>query len=138
MSKTHGDSMLLINASWQGHPSFKMIPVTKDCPYTECLWDPANKLFVVVSTIKKTSLHMLPKLDQMGDPEVLKTGKRPNGKVLKEQRVSLETYQEYYVENADDAKALIEMFATNADTFGYEEIMSKDVQENAEKVSLIQ
>lgn len=88
-------------------------------------------------TLSYPILFVLPKLDQMGDPEVLKTGKRPNGKVLKEQRVSLETYQEYYVENADDAKAIIELFATNADTFGYEAIMSKDIEENTEKTSLI-
>jgi len=116
-------SMLLINSTWQDMPSFKMIPINEACPYTECLYDPTSKVFVVISKMTKTSLHMLPKLDEMGDPMVLKTGKRANGKVIKESRVTLETFLEYYIEEREDTLALINMFAVNADTFKYMPIL---------------
>ena len=120
MSKTNVEaSMLLIKSTWQDKPSFKMIPVTETCPYVECLYDPVSKVFVAISKTQKTSLHMLPKLDDHGDPMVLKTGKRSNGKVIKESRVSLETFQEYYIEDKDDTIGMINLFAINALTFKY-------------------
>lgn len=130
MSKASQEaSMLLINSTWQDKPSFKMIPITENCPYTECLYDPMSKVFVVISKITKTSLHMLPKLDEQGDPMVLKTGKRPNGKVIKESRTTLETFLEYYVEDREDTVAIINMFAINADTFEYIAVLDSKQEE---------
>ena len=136
MSNKIEASMLLVNASWKGHNSFKMIPITSQCPYTECLYDPASKIFVIVGKDKKTGLHMLPKLDEMGDPQVLKTALRPNGKNIKEQRVTLETWQEYYIEDLNDAKDIIKMFAINAGDFDYEKFIDAKI-EIKEKSSLI-
>ena len=118
-------SMLLISTTWQDEPSFKMIPVSESCPYVECLFDPGSKTFVIISKTIKTSFHMMPKLDDMGDPTVLKTGKRPNGKVIKEQRVSLDTFQEHYVADMEDAKAIIKIFAVNEADFDYGTIVDK-------------
>ena len=130
MSKTNVEaSMLLINSTWQDKPSFKMIPINESCPYTECLYDPTSKVFVVISKITKTSLHMLPRLDDAGDPMVLKMGKRPNGKIIKETRNTLETFLEYYIEDREDTLALINMFAMNADSFKYMPILDAKVKE---------
>lgn len=130
MPKIIEPSMLLITATWQGHPSFKMIPVSKDCPYTECLFDSTGKICVVITKDTKTSLHMMPKLDDNGDPQQLKVSKRPNGKTVKESRVSLLTNWEHYIDNMDDVETLIKMFAVNADSFEYKKIL------NAPKVEM--
>ena len=137
MSKTIEPSMLLVTATWQGHPVFKMIPITKECPYTECLFDPTSKVFVIITKTTKTSLHMLPKLDDNGDPQTLKTAQRSNGKTVKESRVSLTTFQEHYIDNMEDAKALIEMFAVNKDTFKYQPILDKPKQQMETPSALI-
>ena len=79
--------------------------------------------------ITKTSLHMLPKLDEQGDPMVLKTGKRPNGKVIKESRTTLETFLEYYVEDREDTETIIKMFAMNAETFNYAAVLDSSLEE---------
>jgi len=137
MSNKINPSMMLISATWQGFPAFKLIPVTEDCPYTECLFDPTSKVFVVITKTTKTSLHMLPKLDDNGDPQTLKAAPRANGKTVKESRVSLTTFQEHYIDNMIDAKALIQMFAVNQDTFEYQPILDKEKQKMDTPSSLI-
>jgi hypothetical protein len=84
MSSNIGGNMLLVKSSWNEDQTFRMIPLSMDCPYVECIWDPGTKVFVVISRITKTTLHMLPKLDDNGDPAPLKT-KRPNGRSVKEE-----------------------------------------------------
>jgi hypothetical protein len=116
--------MMLVNSGWQGVESFRLMPITENCPYVECIFDPTNKLLVVISKIKKNGMHMLPRLDEMGDPIFLKVGKRNNGKVVKEERKVLETFQEYYIEEISDIEYFIEHFAVNSDKFDYKKIMT--------------
>ena len=58
MNKT----MMLVQATWQESQTFRMIPTSSDCPYVECIFDPGTKVFVIISKIKKVTLHMLPKI----------------------------------------------------------------------------
>jgi hypothetical protein len=112
MSKVNGGNMFVVKSSWNEGETFRLIPVTDDCPYVECIFDPATKVFVIISKISKTTLHMLPKLDENGDPSPLKT-KRANGRTVKEERKTIETFQEYYIEDVDAIKSLVEFFALN-------------------------
>ena len=57
---------MLVESTWQDTITFKMIPLSNDCPYVECIFDPSSKVFVIISKVTKTSLHMLPKLDEYG------------------------------------------------------------------------
>jgi hypothetical protein len=101
-----------------------MIPVADSCPYVECIFDPDTKVFVVISKIAKQSLHMLPKLDDNGDPMAVKS-KRPNGRNFREERHRIEVFQEFYVEDATAMNALISMFAVNADSFDYKTFLGE-------------
>ena len=112
MSKINGGNMYVVKSSWNEGETFRLIPVSEDCPYVECIFDPATKVFVIISKLSKTTLHMLPKLDENGDPSALKT-KRANGRTVKEERKTIETFQEYYVEDIDAIKSLVEFFAIN-------------------------
>ena len=58
--------MMLVQATWQEQQTFRMIPINDACPYVECIFDPGTKVFVIISKIKKTTLHMLPKLYEYG------------------------------------------------------------------------
>jgi|31_taG_2_1085359.scaffolds.fasta_scaffold01431_4 hypothetical protein len=127
MSKEIGKNMMIVSVTWNGEPSFKLIPVSEDCPYVECIFDPATKVFVVISTKTKNTFHMLPKLDDNGDPQFLKVGKRRNGKDFKEERRNIETFQEYYLEDLKDAEDIIKTFAVNSSNFDYKTILEKPI-----------
>jgi len=102
--------MMLVESSWQDTKTFKMIPISNDCPYVECIFDPSSKVFVIISKVTKTSLHMLPKLDEYG--------KAISGnKGAKQDRRSIDTFQEYYIEDVNTIKEVTEYFAINAKKF---------------------
>lgn len=124
MNNSIGENMLIVKSSWNDGETFRLLPLTNDCPYVECIWDPSTKVFVIISRITKTTLHMLPKLDDNGDPAPLKT-KRANGRMVKEERKTIETFQEFYVEDADAVEKIVSLFAVNASTFDYKSYMTK-------------
>jgi len=117
-------TMMLVQSSWQEKQTFRMIPIADSCPYVECIMDPETKVFVVISKITKQSLHMLPRMDDNGDPMFTKTT-RPNGRQIKEERHKIEVFQEFYIEDKIAIKDLIHLFAVNAKTFDYEAFMIK-------------
>jgi hypothetical protein len=110
--------MMIVQATWNETQTFRLIPIATECPYVECIFDPATKVFVIISKITKQSLHMLPKMDENGDPVACKV-KRPNGRNFKEERNKIEVFQEYYVEDRIAIEDLINLFAINASTFDY-------------------
>jgi len=114
--------MILVKSTWNEKQTFRTVPVSNDCPYVECIWDPEQKVFVVISRVTKTTLHMLPRLDDNGDPVILNNGKkRANGRFLKEERKSIETFQEYYVEDKDAMMYIINSMCVNAKDFNLKE-----------------
>lgn len=109
MTNTYGNNMLLISSLFKGDDSFSMIPVTDDCPYAEILFDPSNKLLVVISKLKKQVLHMVPRLDESGNPMKDKLQK------FKEQRIQIETFNEIYIMKKEEIINFISNFAVNKD-----------------------
>jgi len=110
--------MMLVESTWQDTKTFKMIPVSNDCPYVECIFDPSSKVLVVIGKTTKTSLHMLPKLDEYGKAI---SGNRG----AKQERRSIDTFQEYYIEEEKDIKELVKMFAVNASKFDIAKFLEK-------------
>jgi hypothetical protein len=115
-------SMMLVQATWQDKQTFRLIPISDSCPYVECIFDPGTKVFVIISKIKRTSLQMLPKLDEYGQPIAGSKGHR-------EERHKLEVFQEFYIEDKIAVKDLLHLFAINAKTFDYEAFMSEKEEE---------
>ena len=110
------NTMMLVQATWQENQTFRMIPISESCPYVECIFDPGTKVFVIISKIKRTSLQMLPKLDEYGQPIAGNKGHR-------EERHKLEVFQEFYIEDKIAVKDLLHLFAINAKTFDFEAFM---------------
>jgi hypothetical protein len=110
------NTMMLVQSTWNEKQTFRMIPVTESCPYVECIYDPDTKVFVIISKTKKTTLHMLPKLDEYGQPV---TG----AKGMKQERHKLEVFQEFYLEDMSAMEELIKHFAINK-MFDYKKFMS--------------
>jgi len=119
--------MMLVQATWNEQQTFRMIPIAESCPYVECIYDPGTKVFVVISKITKNTLHMLPKLDEYGQAV---TG----AKGMKQDRHKIEVFQEFYVEDHNAMKELVDMFAINNSTFDYNKFVSSvEIAEVAEE-----
>ena len=116
--------MLLIQSDWNEDKTFKLLLLTIDCPYIEGIFDPSNNVLVMISRVSMSKLHMLPKLDDNGDPAPLKVP-RKNGRTVKEERKTVETFQEFYIDNAEAIDAIIDIFAVNKDKFDYKKFIKK-------------
>lgn len=131
-------TMMLVTSPWNGKKAFKAIPVHKDCPYTEFLFDSDSKILVVITTTIKDNLHVVPRLDENGDPVKTK-GPRLNGKTYKEARIQIETFTEHYITEKEDMEALINMHTVNAGTFEWKQFLNKSeiITPEAPKIELI-
>jgi hypothetical protein len=108
------NSMMVIKSDWNQQTTFKMIPLSKDCPYVEAIYDPQSKVLALIGLTRKNVFHMMPKLDDNGDVVIRKV-RTEGAKTHKEERKTIETFQEYYLSDVEDIKAFISFFAINAD-----------------------
>jgi len=115
--------MMLISSAFRNVKSFSLVPVTKDCPYVEAMYDPTSSILAVITNVKKESFHMIPRLDENGQPVRLKIPNPETGKVVKEQRVAVETFSEFYITEREEINNFINLFAVNADSFDYQSLM---------------
>jgi len=122
-------SMMLITAPWKQKKTFKLISVTPLCPYNEMIYDRDERVLAIISKERKQSFHMLTKLNDQGDPVVVKSGRRANGSPYAEERKLIETYYEYYVENPEEIRQILNQFAINADSFDFEQYLEVSYSE---------
>ena len=121
MANQIGKNMLLVNSTFRNAKSFTLIPVSNDSPYTEAMFDPASGILAVISKVMKQSYHMVPKLNDDGEPIRLKTPNPQTGKTVKEERRLVDTFSEFYLTDRADIDIFINMFAVNADNFKYDD-----------------
>lgn len=105
-------SMMIIKSDWNGQPTVRMIPINTGCPYVECIFDPQSKILAVIGNIKKNVFHMMPKLDDNGDIVTRKI-RTEGSKSHKEERKTVETFQEYYLSDINDITTFVDIFAVN-------------------------
>lgn len=129
MKNNLGNNLMLVNSVFRNVKSFSLIPVTEDAPYVEAMFDPSSSILAVISKQTKESFHMMPRLDENGEPQRLKVPNSTTGKTVKEQRVSINTFQEYYLSNKLDIETFIQLFAINASSFDYKQFLEVDVKE---------
>lgn len=130
-------SMLLVTSTWGNRKTFRLIPATVEAPYNEGIYDPEVGVLALIGKEKKENLQMVPKLNNYGDPEIMRIGKRPNGKEFAEERKMIETYYEYYVENKDEIISMINMIALNADMFDFNQYLTERTEAPVETNSPI-
>lgn len=116
------NNMMLFKSFWGEKETFRMMPITEDCPYAEVIYNPAVATLVVISKIKKQNFQFLPKLDGNGD--ILTLNKpRANGKPYQEERVTIELLQEYYLTEKEDQIEFINKFAENGEAFDFKQYL---------------
>lgn len=118
-----GKNMMLISSAFRNAKSYSLVPVAQDCPYVEAMYDPSSSILAVITKTKKDSFHMVPRLDENGQPMRLKAPSPETGKVIKEQRVTVETFSEFYITEKEEIDNFIKIFAINSDSFDYGSMM---------------
>lgn len=111
------NSMMLVTSNWGGKKTFKLVPVSPESPYNEGIFDVDSKVLALIGKEKKQSMHMVAKLDDNGDVKTMKVGRRANGKDYAEERKTLETYYEYYIDNPSEIQQIVNLLAVNAGEF---------------------
>lgn len=107
-------NMFVYSTDWYGQKSFRMLPISESCPFNEVIFDPSTKVLAVISKDKKEKPQMLPKLNDKGQVIMLKTSATDaNQQRYVEERRIMDTYYEYYLDNKEDIKSFIEVFAVN-------------------------
>jgi len=102
---------MIYATKWNEKQTFRMLPTTIDCPFNEVIFDPEQKVLAVVSKDSKEKPMMMPRLNDRGD--IIPT-KRANGEQgWQEQRVIMNSYYEYYIEDINDIVAFVNLFAVN-------------------------
>jgi hypothetical protein len=116
-------SLLLTSCTWDNgaYESFRMLPVTQECPYVEAFFDPLEKVLVVLSKDKKESLTIVHKLDEYGNG--VKKNNRP---LLDRQRMV--SFKEFYITRPEEIKQFINLFAHNAEDFNYQKFLDVEVE----------
>ena len=117
---------MLVKSAFGNMKSFKLLPISNDCPWVECLFSPNEKILVVISKFMKSSYHMVPKLDDNGDDVPVKGKPRANGKQVKEERRAMDTCSEHYVVTEEEIRDIINMFAVNPEAFDLNEFFLSD------------
>jgi hypothetical protein len=121
------NSMRIITSSWGPAKTFKMIPTTKECPYNECIFDVNTKVLAIISKESKESFHMMPKLNDVGDIQRLKIGKKENGKDYAEERRALVTFYEYYIEDKAEIIDFVMSVGENAESFDFQQYINLEI-----------
>lgn len=108
-------SMMVFKADWKGQATFRMLPVVKDCPFTEVLYDPEQNVLAIISTNHIPKYQMLPKLNGRGELTTYKTKNEKGDNVVgqAQERSIVESYYEYYIEDKKDIAYFLDVFAIN-------------------------
>lgn len=112
-------SMRLIKSVYNEQPTFRLIPITADCPYNEVIFEPINQVLAIVSKEKKPTFKMIARLTDNGDAEISKIQRGAGKPAYKEQRVTIDSFYEYHLTDRIDITMFITKFAENEASFEY-------------------
>jgi hypothetical protein len=122
-------TMMLVTIPWTPtEKSFRLIPVSTDCPYLDVVYWRDKKVLEINSTFKKQEYAMFPKVDDNGDIEMRKSPKKNEaGQVTseKQERRLTEVLQKYYIIDKEEITNFVKRFAINADEIPFDKIINE-------------
>ena len=102
--------------------TFRLMPISIDCAYAEGVYDPETKSLVLFSKTARDTFHMIPKLDDNGDLQLVGGGKgRPNKKHYREERKFMQTFMEFIIYEKTEVEEMIKALCENADSYDYKQ-----------------
>lgn len=131
-----GQNMWLHKGVWEGVDTFRMMPVTDDCPFSEVIYDIKLTMMLVLSKTSRENFQHVPLLDDQG--QMIKIPKRTQKKAsdaseadsfYATERVLMNYQIEHKIMEHDEQIAFIKQFAVNHDAFDYEKYLRNIDQE---------
>lgn len=108
-------TMMIYSAEWNSKETFKLLPIEPECVFIEGIYDTESKVLVLFSKEQKDSLHMIPKLNDDGEPIPSKN----RDKKYREQRINIRTYNEYLLRKPEEIEAFLKTYVANIDSYDY-------------------
>jgi len=107
-------TMMVYASFWNKMPSFRLVPLSADAPFNEGIYDPGTGTFALISKEANEKPHLLDRLDDKGFSIPIRNMKDEQGNSMtSKQRVVIDTFYEYYLQNQADIAALLEVVAVN-------------------------
>lgn len=125
--------MLLVKGQWGEKETFKLIPINKDCPYVEGFYDIESKTLVLLGREKKRGLHFVQKLNAQGMPIPLKIDGKIHPNRFVQERIEMESFTEYYIDDVKDILVIIKLMAQNNYIFNFEQYLDMPVKDVVEE-----
>jgi len=127
-------TMHLITSHMDGTPSFRLIPLTNNCPFSEGIFIPQTNALIMLSVALKDNLHMVQVRNANGDVDELKKPRlrrgadgKPEQVNYREKQVVLQGPTEYYITEKEEVKKFIALIAKNASDFDYEKFFKSEI-----------
>lgn len=109
--------MRAYTSTWLDKPTFKLMPIDKDCPFLDGIFIPDDKILVLMSKKSTQQYKYIEKLNDNGDPVYVKTnGKNP---LMKRQRVLVDVQYDYTLTNIDEIKKFVSEYAMDDESFDF-------------------
>lgn len=122
---------MIYAAKWNDKQTFRLMPINEDCIFNEAIFDPEQKVLAVISKDVKEKPMMMPRLNDRGD--IIATKRASGEQGWQEQRIIMDAYYEYYIEDMSDIIAFIKMFAINDTSKICVDIIAQAVNTNTEE-----
>lgn len=120
---------MLVSIPWTPtEKSFRLIPVSNECPFIDVVYWKDKKVLEINSSFKKNEYAMYPKVDDNGDIEARKSPKKDETgqtKTHKEERRLTEVLQKYYIIDKQEIFDFVEAFAINTDRVDYKRFINE-------------
>lgn len=123
-------NMLAYSTDWYGHKTFRLMPVTNDCPFVEAIYDPSTKVLAIIGKTTVQKPLMLPKLNDKGQTIPIKGAE---SRVVEERRI-MDTFTEYYMDNTTEIIDFIKRFVVNADAAVIDNTLFSNPQQSVEQL----
>jgi len=105
--------------------TFTGIPVNNDCPFIEIVFDPKNQVLGIISKHSKPMFQWIPRVTEDGlNVPVKNKSALASGIVHQQQRITMDTYHEYYIRSQKEVEAFLNAFAINTE-FDYKKYFKK-------------
>jgi hypothetical protein len=121
------NNMMLYTTATNGEKTFGLLPLNSDCPFNEAIYMPKLEALAILSKSTRDTFTMLERLDENGEVSFTNIKDKETGKtkhVAKQQRVQVATPWEYFINEKDEIREFIRMYAVNADSFDYAKFMT--------------
>lgn len=116
--------MMLISAKTQNNQqTFRMVPLTAECPYNLAEFDVEHSNLILVLKEKINSLKTVPKLGPDGSFIPVKNPK-PDTPGVEIERRMIEENLEVHINNMESIDEFIKLVAINASTFKYQQYIA--------------